>query len=237
MLLNKTQELTDDYNTTIEAQIASAVALRVFSEIKRHRTLGLGVESIYNAIKRACGLFREGEIIYIDNPEKNIGKLEQIFSIPPAIKSNNENLRDWVKSQWESLLAYEFLTENGIPESDAVQVIPRGINLGVEKVLDLYNLGIGYSSIRSCGTAEEEMRRRTKDEIRLSKEAINNPAINYQMITKCAYVGFCMEQWKKCCHAIDQYVGFGYTEEVHKRFDRERRKAIESIISEIGSKN
>lgn len=231
-LINR-KNLIDDYNTTIEVHLASAIPWRVWGEVKRHRTMLQNAESIYLAIDRAKKVLYS---IDLENPEKDMEKIEQVISIPPQIKSDKENLRDWVKAYYQSFKAYDSLSElgNGLELSDAVQVIPRGVKLGVEKILDPFNLTNGYCPLRLCGTAEEEMKRSTIYEVELIKKALNNDALAAQIIPKCGYIGFCLEPWKKCCHAIDKYVGFDYIEEVHQGFEKARRQAIEKTLAEIG---
>ncbi len=228
------KDIVDAYNLTSEVQIASVIPWRVWGEVKRHRTMPQNAESIYLAVDRAKNVLYETDL---DNPGKNLERLEQVISIPPSIKSDPENLKDWVKAYYQSFKAYDSLSQlkYGISLSDTIQVIPRGVKLGVEKVIDLFNLTNGYYPLRLCGTAEEEMRRNTIYEVELIKNAIGNPAINNQIVPKCAYIGFCLESWKKCCHAIDKHIGFEYTEEIHQFFEKARKLAIDMTLSEIGS--
>jgi thymidylate synthase ThyX len=229
------KDLINEYNLTVEVHLASVIPWRVWGELKRHRTVPQNAESIYKAINRAKDALYAHDIAYLEHPEEYVQELEKVISIPPSIKADKELLKDWVKAYWQSFLAYDFLTTNGIKESDAVQVIPRGIKLGVEKVPDLFNLTNGYYPVRLCGTAEEEMRRNTLYESNLIKKALNNPSINQHIVPKCAYVGFCLEPWTKYCHAIEPHIKFGYTEETHVFFEKARKLAIEATESDIYS--
>ena len=240
--LEEAKEIIKKHNSSIEVIFSSLVPWRVWGEIKRHRTMPQNPESIYLAIERAKETFdfvREINPKILDSEYHIKSKLETFekhISIPPEIKKDPVFIKKWLQAFYQSFDAQSEMLKNGIKESDAIQVIPRGLKLGNEKTLDLYNLTLGYLSLRLCGTAEEEMKRMSQQEFKLIQDSDKIPSrIKALVRPKCGYVGFCLEPWAKCknCMQVQKYVPFEYTEETHGFFESERKKAIDKTLTDL----
>lgn len=229
--LQRGGELTKAFNSTLELKIGSAIPWRVWGEVKRHRTMHQNPESIYSAIERAREFFgRESDFI------SKLSEFEEYVSIPPEIKKNPELAKKWLQAFYQSFYAYDQLVKRKIPKPDALQIIPRGLKIGNEKTLDLYNLMFGYFSLRLCGTAEEEMKRMSQQEFKLIQDSFEIPSQIKSLIRpKCGYVGFCLEPWAKCknCMQVQKYIPFEYTEQAHIQFESARKENINAILESL----
>ncbi len=218
-LLASRNDIISRYRNSISIESQVDSSWRVWGEVKRHRTLNQNVESIYNAIERSSGKIRTyKENIESDNlNEEIIDDIDSVFMIPTSFKkSGNERLLlQYIRLFSNSLDAYNQLVSKGIPKSDAVALIPRGIRVTIQKQFDLYNILEGYMPLRCCTTAESEMRETTNQEIDGLKTIL--PAYIIDNIgPKCANNGHCLEP--KTCGKIKNWVGFDYTQEVHEKY-------------------
>lgn len=217
--LSELDEIVQDYNNSISVTTASNSPWRVWGEVKRHRTLPHTVESIYHAVERAVKLAADmpsrtdNGVSYEDWPK--------VVSVPNAVKEK-DNFNLWINTFKESLSDYTQLVRMGIPESDAIGVIPRGIKLGIVKQWDLYNLTTGYMSLRLCTTAEPEMRRTTEQERQLVLDSNLPNTIKGLIMPKCGYTGFCPD---RNCGVVKKYVDF-YDADVHKALQTARENEI-----------
>ena len=130
-----------------------------------------------------------------------------------------------------SLNTYNELVDMGVPKSDAIAVIPRGVKLGIVKHHDLYNLTTGYGSLRTCNTAEPEMRTTTYHEMKLAKNSDKVPESIKSLTTpKCHYTGFCPElSFKRSCKRILPVVPF-YDKAMHDEIQEIRSAEIKSKL-------
>ncbi len=148
--------------------------------------------------------------------------------MPPSVKNDNNLLRIWLERFIDSMNTYNNLVEMGVQKSDAIQVVPRGLKLGVIKTYNFYNLTTGYMSLRLCSTAEPEMNRITQAERKLFMESGLSQEVKDLISTKCHYTGFCHEE--KSCGLVKS-INPSYSQEFHSSFRKEREKNIEDAIN------
>ena len=226
-LLDNLGEIIGDFNDSLSVKIASLIPWRIWGEVKRHRTLPQTAESVYHAIERA------EQILNKINGSKlgalEIDLLRSVVSLPKTVRSDSVNLQLWYNRFKDSLQTYRKLVENYVPEGDAVAVVPRGLKLGVVSNFDLYNLTLGYTSLRLCDTAEPEMRKITEQERRLVQGSAIPEEIKKLISPKCAYTGFCPEL-KGYCPRITPYVP-QYEKDFHSKFQKERIEEIADLLA------
>jgi hypothetical protein len=226
-LVHELHDIVQSFNNSFHATIAANIPWRVWGEDKRHRTMPLTTESIYHAVERA-----EKVIPLVQNySELEAGLLQTVVSIPEAVRKNPDNLKLWTERFSDSIRAYYGLAEMGIPKGDAINVIPRGLKLGVSEVLDLYNATTGHNSLRLCKTAEREKREITEAERDLLTNSDKLPGYLKQLfVPKCNYVGFCFESedYRAKCGRVNKAV---------PNYDAAMHAAISSArASEMSSK-
>ena len=213
-LLDARYDIISRYNGILSFESFSNPSWRVWGEVKRHRTVGQNVESIYRAVERARKTFGryEQRIRSGDLDDSLLKDVSRVVVIPDWFFKENELLKKYLFRFADSLDAYGKLTRE-VPESDAIAVVPRGIRLMVYKELDLHNIFEGYIPLRLCGTAENEMRTNTEEETGKMKEILPS-YVARNIGPKCASVGFCMEE--KPCGKIKEYIRYNYSTDVHR---------------------
>jgi hypothetical protein len=224
------EKLVEDYNGSVSLKTAANISMRVWGEVKRHRTLSQITEPIYHAVARALKTIDEFNGDYA-NPLNVIKQFDRVLSIPKSVATSPDNLKLWISTFSNALNAYRDLTEMVEPK-DAVMVIPRGIKVVCEKEFDLFNLTLGYMPLRLCSTAEPEMNALTKQE---SQFILNSDApreIKNLIGPKCYAVGFCLEPGKNYekCKKVN-VVAPGYDSDKHKFFEAKRVEDIRANIS------
>jgi len=224
-LLQELEEIVTDYNDSIRVTTFANSPWRLWGEVKRHRTLDQTAESIYHAVERAQSAISDYDDI---SPKEKLNQAEKVLgsvlSLPSEVTESSENLKLWTERFSESIKTYQTLVKAGIPESDAIYVVPRGIKLGITKVYDLYNLTTGMMSLRLCNDVEPEMRATTQAEYNLIKEDKRIPsAIKDLMMVKCHTTGFCHNP--KHCRNIAEAVP-RYDADMHKDIKEYRIEEI-----------
>ena len=204
-LLMKRNEICRDFYDAVRIDIITNSPLRVWGEVKRHRTLKQDVESVYKAINRAT---------------EDLRRVERYVSVPPTIKSRFKN--EWIEHMEKMLHTYKDMTSN-TPPRDAFLIIPRGLKLKIKKTYDLWQLLSGYIPLRLCTTAEEEMRRTTIKEVKMIKKILPE-YIGKFIVPKCYHVGFCLE--KETCGEVSKL----RPEYNHEKFDTWRRDDIKEFL-------
>ncbi|MFH1376710.1 MAG: FAD-dependent thymidylate synthase [Candidatus Woesearchaeota archaeon] len=224
-LLKELDLIVHDYDTSVHAVTLVNTPWRVWGEVKRHRTLPQTVESVYHALERASRVVNRTFI------QTNFEDFDSVVSIPDSVRNNRENREYWLNRFSDSVSAYEKLLEMGIPKSDAIAVIPRGLKLGVVKEYGLYNLSLGYMSLRLCKTAEPEMRKITEMERELIRNSNISESVKQLIAPKCHYVGFCPDT--EFCKRIKKYDGVdGPVSRYNQEFHLEMKKSIKDSIRE-----
>lgn len=229
--LGMLDDIVMDFNDSIRVSTFSNSPWRLWGEYKRHRTLPQTAESIYHAADKLSDA-----ILRIDANEPCAPSVddyfESVFSFPDSVKKRllsedpraNPNL--WYSRAKESIGAYDHLVEMGVPKSDAISVVPRGVKLGIVRDHDLYNLTTGFMSLRLCNDVEPEMRETTERESDLVRGAVFSDIRNL-MNVKCHYTGFCHN--RNPCHKLMKGKP-SYTPEIHKGVQAERAGAIRDSI-------
>ncbi len=223
-LLRDKEHLVADNNDGVSALTFILEPWRVWGEDKRHRALPQTAESIYHTVERARKYLFKAE-------EKTLTPeyVSNFFSVPQKVAEDNGNWNIWINRIQESFEVYDSLIKMGVDKSDAINVIPRGIKLGVTKRRDLYNMTTGHDSLRLCTTAEPEMRQITEKESALVTKAL--PDYMRGLIgPKCADVGFCPD--RKNCGRVAQYLGFPNTQEIYDQMTKGREQGIRDAIGE-----
>lgn len=200
-LQGEIQEIVSDFNGSFSAQILENVPWRVWGEFKRHRTMPQTAESIYNAVARSTEVVNKNV-----NLENIAEEYMPVLSLPPKVLADNESTKLWIDTYNDAIKAYNQLVSMGIAKSDAIALVPRGIKLGMYKELDLYNATTGELSLRTCHTAEPEMKRISLKETELLQERDLPYAIKSLFTPKCVYNGICPEDSKKSCNLIANHV-------------------------------
>ncbi len=217
-VLEKRVEIARDYQNALDIKMISNLSWRVWGERKRHRTMPMTVDSIYHATKQACSVWGKlSEKIKESALSKDdIKTLDLSLNIPTAIAGNEAVLKIYTEAVAEALEAYAKLVELGIPERDAIFVIPRAVRVYVLQDVNFYNLIAGYFPLRLCTTADEQLRRVTRDEaLKIGKklEKMDLGWLIWHIEPKCFNTGFCPE--KNSCWIIKKAVKF-YDEQVHE---------------------
>lgn len=231
--LEKRAEIARDYQNALDIKIISHLSWRVWGERKRHRTMPMTVDSIYFATKQATSIWKElaDKINSGALNEEEIKKLDIALNIPTNIAANQDLLKKYTQTVLEALIAYEKMIELGIPERDAIFVIPRAIRINVLQDVNFYNLIAGYFPLRLCSTADEQLRRVTRDEaikIRQKLESMDLGWLNWHIEPKCFNTGFCPE--KNCCWIIKKAVKF-YDENAHEEIKNELEGLFEEELN------
>jgi len=218
--LRELELIVEDFNDSVSVKTIANSPLRVWGEVKRHRTLPQTTESVYHAVDRALDVLR------YSTQTGNLETLSNLFfnvvSIPPSVKQDPEKLRLWLDRFKDSIQVYDELVQSGVDKSDAILVVPRGLKLGIVKTYDLYNLTTGYMSLRLCKTAEAEMRSTTLAEKKLVLDSGLSQPIKSLIDPKCHYVGFCPDN---NCGIVK-----GCTPEYNDDFHKRMKKVLEADI-------
>ncbi|MBT3577486.1 hypothetical protein HN499_01610 [archaeon] len=200
-LLREFDEFVRDYDPNVDVVTGTNSPWRIWGEVKRHRTVPQTAESVYHAAKRASKV--------VNKEGATISDFHQVLSLPNSVTSNPDNQEIWLDRFSRSVEAYQRLVDLGIPEKDAIAIVPRGLKVGIVKRFGLYNLTAGYGSLRLCNTAEPEMRATTEAEMKLvlghketpdymgtlGEEKEGYPLnMDGLVAPKCGYVGFCPDR-------------------------------------------
>lgn len=226
-LLQERRRLIRDYGTAITVRSISRVSWRIWRDKKRHRTAPVTTESIYYCIDRAVRSYEkfEKKIKSGGLNSKQLRELDLALAIPPAIAERKEARKIYLEAALAALSGYKKMIKLGVKPSDAVFVIPRALRIDMIQEYNLYNLVDGYFQLRSCPTADEQIYRQTRLEIKeigqlLRKKGLAELA---ELIEpKCTAAGFCPEE--SSCGYIKKIVP-GYGEDFHNemKVDLEQR--------------
>ncbi len=236
-LLKLNQEIFRDYNSSLCLKILSTVPVCIWTEKKRHRTCHQVIESLYFCVDRAAGIFQKFEK-QIKSKKINravIEGIEEIFSIPPSIKSNKEYLEKYLSVALKAFMAYKNLIRIGIKPREAVFLVPRAVKIDILQEYDLYNFLTGYYPLRLCKTAEEEIHRNSWRELVQIKDVLKkkNASFLSELVgPKCHIIGFCPEE--KNCGLILPAVKH-YNEKFHQEMQKELKRKFEENLKNLGT--
>lgn len=231
-LLQQRRAFIRDFSGGINVKVLSRVSWRIWRDKKRHRTAPVTTESIYYCVNRAVLAFqkRSKEIKKKFLSSKVLAQLDQVLAIPPFIAKHAEAKSIFMESALASLEAYDRLIKLGIREADAVFIIPRAIRVDMVQDYNLYNLIDGYYQLRSCPTADEQIFRQSKEEIRQLEAAFQKLGIGFLhwfLEPKCAAAGFCPEE--KTCGYIKKIVP-QYNEAFHEEMKVNLEKKFQEML-------
>ena len=235
-ILSLYQEISRDYNSALSVKILSTVPMGIWTEKKRHRSCHQVIESLYYCVNRASKVFRKfsQDIKKGRISQSLMASIEEVFSVPPSIKNNQEFLKSYLSAALESFEGYQKLIRLKIKPHNAVFLIPRGVKTDILQEYDLYNILAGYYPIRLCTTADEEMRRNTLTEVALLKTAFSKKGfdwLNRFLIPKCQMMGFCPEE--KNCQMILGAVK-NYNEKFHQEMKNDLKNKFQESLKNLG---
>jgi|GEM_PF-5250366 len=121
------------YLKQFKIQILDEKNLIVQHQDERQRSKDMSIESIYNATKR--------------------GK----YDVPSAIKGSKWEKR-WHEISQKGLSLYARLVESGVPQEEALDVIPQNLVINTVYTLNGWNLIKGAMDKRLCENAQPEIR-------------------------------------------------------------------------------
>ena len=235
-LLKLRHEYSRDYYNALQIKILSSVSWRVWGDKKRHRTVPMTPDSMYYSIDRCRPLFKQYKKKIADKKltAGDLSKIDRCFSIPPAISKNKEHLYRYLDTVVSSFDAYYALIEkHDIKPSDAIYVIPRGVRLDLLQNYDLYNLIAGYFPLRTCSTAEAQLRPMALLEMAKIRELLTKKGLKNLaklVVTKCQIPHFCLEE--KNCSMIKTTVE-DYSEEFHEELKTKLDNEFEERLAEL----
>jgi len=235
-LLPLRHELARDFYTALTVKVLSSVSWRVWGDKKRHRTVPMTPDSMYYSIDRCRPVFEKFRKKIADQKmtEEDLIKIDRVFSIPPYIKVRPELLYKYLNCVQGSLDAYfEMIEKYGIRPSDAIYVMPRGVRIDLLQVYDLYNLIAGYYPLRTCSTAEAQLRPMALIEMAKIRKLLSEnglPNLAKLVVTKCQIPHFCLEE--KNCSMIKSTVK-DYSEEFHQELKDQLDEEFEIRLKEL----
>jgi len=235
-LLSLHQEIFRDYNLALKFKILSSVPWRIWGEKKRHRTCPQIIESIYYCIDRAAQKFKKFKK-QIEEQKINVRllkEIEEVFSLPPSIKENQEFLSGYLSIALQAFEGYQKLINLKIKPREAIFLIPRGVKIDILQEFDLYNLLTGYYPLRLCQTAEAEMKRNTIKEVIDIKKALTQGGYNWLnkfIGPKCEIIGFCPEE--RTCGWVKNVVK-DYNEDFHQEMKEELKNKFKENLKKLG---
>ncbi len=159
--------------TEILLKSTKLLSLAAWNDVKRHRTVRMRVETIYDAAESYLKKFSEERIHIPEMPKK----LKEFFL---------ENFEEMIH-------AYEELVSAGEEKSEAVYLIPHALKVRCNLVLDGYHIldPFGMLGIRSCPTADYEVREFAVSLLNFCRSRL--PEIAHLLGPKCK-IGFCLEK-------------------------------------------
>lgn len=229
--------LMRDYNNALSLKILSSVSWRVWSEKKRHRTVPMTVDSIYYSLERCRPVFKKfaQKIATQKLSNTEINSIDRYFTVPVSIKKDKNLLYNYLTQIKTSLDVYfELIEKYKIKPSDAIFVMPRGVRIDLLQNYDLFNLISGYFPLRTCSTAEVQLRAITRIEMGKIKQLLRNKGLNNLeklILTKCQIPGFCLEE--KNCPIINGIVK-NYDEKFHEEMKTQLDKEFDEKLNSLG---
>ncbi|MCP3927063.1 MAG: FAD-dependent thymidylate synthase [Desulfobacterales bacterium] len=235
-LLNLKRNLIRDYQNAFSLKTYSNVSWRVWRDKKRHRTASVTTESIYYGLEQALKItnkfkdeFNSKRVI----SDEAIEAIDKVFAIPLKLRKNPEALEKYLDCTFSSMGTYEKLLGMGVKPSDAVFIIPRAFRIKMIQEYNLYNIMDGYYPLRSCPTADEQILRQTRDEIKQLTEILDEKELsfmNWLVGPKCMGPGFCPEE--KTCGYIKKHVK-DYDDDFHEEMKENLEELFLQKMDEI----
>ncbi|MFA7243913.1 MAG: FAD-dependent thymidylate synthase [Patescibacteria group bacterium] len=235
-LLALRHDFCRDYNTALTVKVLSAVSWRVWGDKKRHRTVPMTPDSLYYAIDRCQPIFEKyrNKIAKEKLAEADLKIIDRFFTIPPTIKKQKSLLYEYLNIVINALDAYFLLIgKYKIKPSDAIFIMPRGVRVDILQQYDLYNLIAGYYPVRTCTTAEAQLRPMAIKEMEKIKKILERkklPNIAKLMVTKCQIPHFCLEE--KSCGRVKDTVK-DYDDKFHEDLKSQLDEEFEERLKEL----
>jgi len=234
-VMTEMQGVARDYVNVFSMKILSSISWRVWGEKKRHRTVPMVSESIYYCVDRAAKIYRKHRkaILAGKLSLSQAKELDKAMGMPMAIISNPEYLKKYTIASLEALECYEKFVKMGIPEPDALFVVPRAVRVDVLQEYDLFNLLNGYFPLRLCATAEEQMRGLAMTEANQIRKMLKVKKLGWMekfLEPKCFSTGFCPEE--KSCGMIKKAVK-NYDDEFHAKMKEDLEERFYEELKRI----
>ncbi len=235
-LLTLRHDYARDYYTALTVKVLSSVSWRVWGDKKRHRTVPMTPDSLYYSINRCRPIFNKyrSKIANRKLLKDDLKKIDRVYTIPPSIEERKDLLYPYLTCVQNSLDVYfELIEKHGIKPSDAIYVIPRGVRIDLLQVYDLYNLIAGYFPLRTCSTAEAQLRPMALIEMAKIKQLLNKKGLSNLaklVVTKCQIPHFCLEE--KNCNMIKGKIK-DYSEKYHEELKAQLDEEFEARLAEL----
>lgn len=232
-LLEVRQKFMRDWNNILSLKILSSVSWRVWSEKKRHRTVPMVVESIYYSLERCQEILNKlsGKIKNQKLSKSDIQNIDRVFTIPRSVSDDKELLYEYIECVKVAIDGYfSFTKKHKIKPADALFMIPRGLRIDLLQEYDLFNLISGYYPLRTCSTAEIQLREITRIEMAKIKTMLTKkgyPNLSKLIMTKCHIPGFCLEETH--CPMIKGQIR-NYDEKMHEEAKAQLDEEFEKMI-------
>ena len=181
-------------------------------------------DSIYYSIERCQQVFKKYHLKINQRKltKKDLNAIDRCFTLPYSIRTNQVFLYEYLERVMESVGAYfEFIQKYKIPLSDTLYMMPRGVRIDLLQEYNLFNLISGYFPLRTCQTAEVQLRQISRIEVIKIKQLLKKKGlvnIAQLIATKCHIPGFCLEE--KNCPIINSLLP-KYDELWHKEMQKQ----------------
>jgi len=167
------ETLPQETNELINIREPLELSLAAYNELKRHSTLRIQPESIYNSIDRI-----------------NRRNIDTCIYKPHELNSYAEIYKKLIE---DSLESYHRLLDQGVEPRDAVYIVPQAIKTRAIIKLDAYNLfhPFGFFGNRLCSKADRELQQFSLNLLKgIEKE---EPRLRDTIGPKCK-IGACSEE-------------------------------------------
>jgi hypothetical protein len=238
-ILHARQQFMRDYNSALQLKVLSSASWRVWGDRKRHRTVALTPESVFYAIDLCRPILKKYAKKIADQKltADEIKIIDRFYTVPPSVRENKELLYGWLDRVVKSFDAYYQLIEKyKVKPAEAIYVMPRGVRIDMLQNHDLYNLISGYYPLRTCSTADTQLRAMSRIEMIKIKQILKRKGYNNLeklIVTKCHIPGFCLEE--KNCPIIKAAVK-DYDEKFHEEMKAQLDEEFERDLSLLGKK-
>jgi len=236
-LLSLRHDFLRDYGTALNLKTLASASWRVWGDRKRHRTVPLTPDSIYYSIERAKKVFDKfaKKIETRKLTDSDLKKIDRAYSVLPSLKQNKDLLYGYLERAKASFdTYYELVDKFNVKPSDAIFVILRGVRIDMVANFDLFNLVSGFYPIRTCSTADIQLRNMTRFEMAKIKQFLEKKGLKYLaklMVTKCWISHFCLEE--KQCPVVNGLIK-NYDEKFHEEMKAQLDEEFEDRLKNLG---
>jgi hypothetical protein len=222
------RQLVRDFNSAVRAVFLTRGSWCVWTEKKRHRTAFMVADSIYYGADKAGSFFAKNKKAILAGKigKRLVTQADWYVALPPQIKNNREYLTRWLNSCLVLLETYQQLLRLGIPHSEAVFILPRGLKFDMVAEYNLYNLISGYLPLRLCTTADEQIQSLAYQEALQLTKVLKKQKLGMlakHIVPKCHTIGWCPEE--NFCGKIKIF-NKKYNQALHEKYHKELEEKL-----------